>query len=85
MKPRNSGIVLISLLVLLGSCFTAAATTVTDGTNDVYHWSQTGTAWSWSTNIANKPDIDITKISYTVNENKITLKLEVSGEIQTSD
>ena len=84
MKTRN--IAIVGLIVLLcSSCYTAAAESVSDGTGDVYHWSQTGTAWSWSANIANKPDIDITEISYTVHDNKITLKLEVSGQIQTSD
>lgn len=84
MKVRN--IAIVGLIVLLcASCYTVAAESVNDGTGDVYHWSQTGTAWSWNANIANKPDIDITEISYTVNDNKITLKLEVSGQIQTSD
>ncbi|HWR27361.1 MAG TPA: Heimdall-CTERM domain-containing surface protein [Candidatus Thermoplasmatota archaeon] len=85
MKLRNFGIVMISLVILLGSCFTAAATSVSDGTGDVWHYSYAGTAWSWAGNIANKPNIDITEISYTVNDNKITLKLEVSGTIQTSE
>ena len=84
MKTRN--IAIVGLIVLLcSSCYTAAAESVSDGTGDVYHWSQTGTAWSWSANIANKPDIDITKISYTVDAGKITLKMEVAGSIQTSD
>lgn len=86
-KLRNYGIVLISLLVLLGSCFTAAATSIDDGTSDVWHWAQSpsGTSWSWQGNVGNKPNIDIKEISYSVNDNKITLKMEVSGEIQNSD
>ena len=55
---------MISLLILLGSCFTAAATSISDGTGDVWHWSYTGTTWSWAGNVANKPNIDITQISY---------------------
>ena len=85
MKLRNYSIVLISLLVLLGSCFTAAATSIDDGTSDVWHWAQAGTSWSWQGNVGNKPNIDIKEVSYTVDENKITLKLEVSGSIQTSE
>jgi hypothetical protein len=84
-KLRNYGIVLISLLVLLGSCFTAAATSIDDGTSDVWHWTFTFTGGRWDGNIGNKPNIDIKEISYSVNDNKITLKMEVSGEIQTSD
>lgn len=84
-KLRKYGIVMISLLMLLGSCFMAAATSVSDGTGDVWHWAQTGTSWSWQGNVGNKPNIDITEVSYSVDENKITLKLEVAGSIQTSD
>ncbi|DAC72262.1 MAG TPA: hypothetical protein DSN98_06155 [Thermoplasmata archaeon] len=85
MKMRNFGIVMISVLILLGSCFTAAATGISDGTGDVWHWAQSGTAWSWVGNVGNKPNIDITEVAYTVNGNKITLSLKVSGTIQTSD
>jgi hypothetical protein len=85
MKLRSYGIVLISLLVLLGSCFTAAATSISDGTGDVWHWTNTGTAWSWVGNVGNKPNVDIKEISYEVNDGKITLKMEVAGSIQTSD
>jgi len=76
---------MISLLILLGSSFTAAATTISDGTGDVWHWYYTGTAGSWGGNVGNKPNIDISEISYTVNNNKITLSLKVVGTIQTSD
>jgi hypothetical protein len=85
MKLRSYGIVIISLLILLGSCFTAAATSTTDGTGDVWHWANTGTTWSWVGNVGNKQNIDITEVSYTVNQDKITLSLKVSGAIQTSD
>ncbi len=68
MKLRNYGIVAISLLILLGSCFTAAATSITDGTNDIWHWQQSaqGSTWSWQGNVGNKPNIDITEVSYSV-------------------
>jgi len=87
MKLRNSGIVIISLLILLCSCFTAAATSISDGTDDVWHWAQSlsGTGWAWQENVGGKPNIDIQEISYMVNENKITFSLKVSGTIQTSD
>jgi len=86
-KLRNYGMVMISMLILLGSCFTAAATSISDGTSDVWHWAQSlsGTGWSWQGNVGNKPNIDITEVSYSVNDNKITLKLEVAGSIQTSE
>ena len=84
-KLRNYTIVLISLLVLLGSCFTAAATSVDDGTSDVWHWTFTFTGGRLDENIGNKPNIDIKEISYEINGDKITLKMEVVGSIQTSD
>ncbi len=85
MKPRNYGIVMISMLILLGTCFITTAESINEGTGDVYHYSQTGTAWSWRAGIADKPNIDITEISYSVNDDKLTLKLEVAGSIQNSE
>ncbi|MFA5103203.1 MAG: Loki-CTERM sorting domain-containing protein [Candidatus Thermoplasmatota archaeon] len=85
MKLRSYGIISISMLILLGACFTAAASSISDGTGDVWHYTNTGTAWSWLGNVGNKPNIDIKEISYEVNGDKIMLKLEVVGSIQTSD
>ena len=85
MKLRSYSLVIVSLAILLGSCFTAAATSISDGTGDVWHYSYTGTAWSWGGNVGSKPNIDIKEISYEVNDGKITLKMEVAGSIQTSD
>jgi hypothetical protein len=69
----------------LCSSFTASAESINDGTGDVYHWSQSGTAWSWRANVGDKPNIDITEISYSVNDDKLTLKLKVAGNIQNSE
>ncbi|HUS99382.1 MAG TPA: Heimdall-CTERM domain-containing surface protein [Candidatus Thermoplasmatota archaeon] len=85
MKFRNSSIVILGLCVLLCSCYIASAETINDGTGDVWHWAETGTAWSWSGNVGDKPNIDITEVSYTVNNDKITLSLTVRGAIQSSD
>ena len=85
MKLWKSSICLVGFAVLVLSCFTASAASINDGTNDIWHWAQSGTAWSWGGNVGNKPNIDITEVSYSVNENKITISLQVSGDIQTSD
>jgi hypothetical protein len=87
MKLWKYSILIGSLVVLLGSCFTVAAISITDGTNDVWHWAQSasGTTWSWQGNVANKPNIDITQVSYLVDNGKITLSLTVRGTIQSSD
>lgn len=86
-KLKNCVIVIISLLILLVSCFSATAISISDGTGDVWHWAKSvsGTSWSWYGNVADKPNIDITEVSYTVSDNKITLTLKVSGTIQTSE
>ncbi len=85
MKLRSIGLVIVSLAILLGSSFTVAATSISDGTGDVWHYSKLGTVWSWGGNVGNKPNIDIKEISYEINDGKITLKMEVTGSIQTSD
>jgi len=86
MKRRSYGII-ISLLILLGSCFTAVATSISDGTGDIRHWAQSvsETGWSWQGNVGNKPNVDITGVSFTTNDNKLILSLKVSGTIQTSE
>jgi len=85
MKIWKSSLCLVGFAVIMLSCFTASASSITDGTNDIWHWTQTGTTWSWVGNVGNKPNIDITEVSYSVNDNKITISLQVSGDIQTSD
>jgi hypothetical protein len=83
MKVRNA--VAIGLCVMMCFCFIASAEKITDAAGDVYHWTQTGTAWSWRANIADKPNIDIKEISYAISDDKITLSMKVYGSIQTSD
>lgn len=75
-------LVCTSMLIL--SAFTAAATTITDPTGDVWHWAQTGTIWEWSGNVANKPNIDITSLGGTVTADKLTLTMTVAGSIESS-
>ena len=85
MKLWKSSICLVGFAVLVLSCFTASASSIKDGTNDIWHWAQSGTAWSWRGNVGDKPNIDITEVSYSANENKLTLTLEVKGTIQSSE
>ncbi|MBE3120869.1 MAG: hypothetical protein IMZ43_02490 [Thermoplasmata archaeon] len=85
MKLGKSSIVLIGVSGLLLLTLPVSATSINDGTGDVYHWTNTGTAWSWRANIGDKPNVDITEVSYSIDGNKLTLKLEVAGTIQTSE
>ena len=85
MKLGKSSIVLLIISGLLMLTLPVSAISISDGTGDVYHWSQTGTAWSWRANIGDKPNVDITEVSYSVDGDKLTLKLKVAGTIQTSE
>ncbi|MCX6663700.1 MAG: hypothetical protein NTZ75_05565 [Euryarchaeota archaeon] len=85
MKIRNSSIIIIGLCVILCSCYIASAESINDGTGDVWHWSQTGTAWSWSGNVGNKPNIDIAQLTDTIVENKLILTMTVAGSIENSE
>jgi hypothetical protein len=85
MKLKKISIMLICTTMFVLSAITAAATPIKDGTGDVWHWSQVGTTWSWSGNVATKPNIDITQIDNTISENKIILTLTVAGSIENSE
>ncbi len=82
---KKASITLISMmpLLLVLSSFASAAA-VSDPTGDVAHWRITGTSWGWEYNVGNKPEIDITEISYTVNGDKLTITLQIAGTIQPS-
>jgi hypothetical protein len=85
MKLIKIGMVLVCTTVFVLSALTAAATTITDGTGDVWHWSQTGTTWAWSGNVVSKPNIDI--IQLTANEigDQLVLTMTVAGTIENTD
>ena len=56
-----------------------------DGTNDIWHWYYSETAWGWSLyTVSDRPDIDITDVSYTKNGLELTLSMTVAGTIQNS-
>jgi hypothetical protein len=73
----------LCLLLIEATC-TASATCIFDHRSDVWHWSQIGSNWSWSGNVRDKPDIDIKRVSCSVNHNKLMLSLNVVGSIRTS-
>lgn len=85
MNIWKSSMCIVVLAVLVLSCMTASATSIDDGTGDIWHWQQSGTSWSWIGNVGNKPNIDIKEVSYEVNGNNITLKMEVAGSIQDAE
>jgi hypothetical protein len=74
----------IGLLSLCVFGFTVSATTVTDPTSDVAHWSYTGTTWNWAENIGTKPNIDITELSQEKDGDTMVISIKVEGTIQDS-
>ena len=85
MKVRKISLVVIGIGMLLLSSICVSANTLTEGTGDVYHWTQTGTTWGWQYNVGDKPNIDITGLSATIAGDQLTLVLTVQGTIQDSD
>ena len=79
------GIAAMAVFSLLG--FAAAAENVNDDTGDVWHWtwnSNTG-AYSWMHSTTNRPNVDITELSYGTSGQQIVLTLKVAGTIEDSE
>jgi hypothetical protein len=85
MKLIKTSMMLVCTTLFVLSAVTAAATTITDGTGDVWHWSQTGTTWAWTGNVATKPNIDITQITANVNGGQLVLTMTVAGVVENTE
>jgi len=86
MKLWKSSILFVSVAVmLLSSMAVSADKTESDPTGDVAHWEYTTGQWGWNYNIGNKPNIDITELSYFMSGPQLTLILKVVGTIQSSE
>ena len=77
-------LLLIATLMLVLTSYSVIATDITDSTGDVYHHKITEGTWIWEKSTEGKPEIDITKISYDVSGNTLTVTLQCSGSIQDS-
>ena len=71
--------------MLLSGANVSADKTESDPTGDVAHWQYSTGQWGWNYNIVNKPNIDITELSYSVSGTQLTLTLKVAGTIQSSE
>ena len=69
------------MLILIST--TSLAETLTDGINDVYHKRMFDGAWVY-VYTDDKDNIDITEVSYEVNDNRLTLTIKVDGVIEDS-
>ena len=82
---KKTILILISIAFIASFSMVASAETVTDPTGDVYHWDYTDTTWGWDTNIGDKPNIDITELTYTVNGDQVTVVMKVAGTIANAE
>ena len=84
MRIWKSSMIIIGLCVLMLSSLTVSAETVTDGTGDIYHWywnADSGT-FGWQVSTDEKPNIDITELSYTIGGETATFVMKVAGNIE---
>ena len=50
----------------------------------MFHYNLLDNVWGWETQV-NRPNIDITQISYNVFKERIEFKLEIAGEFQSNE
>lgn len=80
MKLNKSSILTICLSVMVLSSLTVSAET--DASGDVLHWTGTTDWHDWAWNVADRPNIDITNISY-LTEDRLTISMSVVGSFNT--
>ena len=81
MRLRKSSLLIIGLSALVLSSMTATAETVTDGTGDVYFG--VGSAYEVATD--DKPNVDITEITFNEGDVTTTMTMTVNGVIEDSE
>jgi PKD repeat protein len=59
--------------------------TVTDPTGDVMHWYFNGSEWNWEYNVADKSNIDVIELFWSINGDKLILTMKVAGIIEISE
>lgn len=74
----------VMVLLVAGA---AGAATVDDDTGDVFHWrwSENLGRYSWAHAVTDKPNVDITELSYDVSGETLTLSMTVQGTIEDDD
>lgn len=85
MKRWMFGLLCSAIVVLIGASFTVAAEIVADPSNDVWHHPNNGVADSWGGTVADKPNLDITSLTATINQGTLTLNISVAGSIESSN
>jgi len=84
MKKTVSLIVCIAFIATAGMTALAQSGSITDPTGDVWHYTWTGGVYDWNY-VSNKPNIDITELSYSVSGDQVIFRMKVDGSIETSE
>ncbi|MFO8133875.1 MAG: hypothetical protein R6U10_08110 [Thermoplasmatota archaeon] len=71
-------------VVVFVLAFSGTVAAIGDDTGDVWHFQETNGGWSWDKYSGEKPNIDITDVSYSIDGTQATVTMEVRGEIETS-
>ncbi|MFO8078371.1 MAG: hypothetical protein R6U21_07015 [Thermoplasmatota archaeon] len=58
---------------------------ITDETGDVWYYQETDGGWSWDEYSKDKPNLDITEVSHSIEGTEVTLILKVNGVIENSE
>ncbi len=82
MLRRNMLVVGVVVCILAISGSVAA---LGDDTGDVWHYQETDGGWSWDKYSGEKPNLDITEVSFSFDGNAVTLTMKVSGEIENAE
>ena len=80
---KKSVLIFGAFIILIIASIPSFAETITDGTNDVFHHRLSDGTWGYYYT-DEKDNIDITSISYDVNNNNVTLTITVDGVIEKS-
>jgi hypothetical protein len=83
MNAKKIHILCISIITLLFMCNLVSASS--DGTNDVWHQSWTGTGYQWEAYSGSKSNIDITDISYSIDGSTATVSMTTVGNMADNE
>ncbi len=79
MKTKTSCFILLVLLMI--STISIIVNAESDPTGDIWHYTMSANKWSWEAFNGDKPNIDITDISYSISDSTVTLSMSVAGTI----
>ncbi len=83
-KAKKVIIAFVAFATLVFTSMNVSAVNNDDPTGDVYHHNWSENAWSWVSSSVNKPEIDITELTYEVSGNTLTVTMKTVDDIQDS-